>query len=122
MRGGSYAILMAFHHSATKTLSKAQICQLAQPYCDEEMEANFHAGRMHGAWSSHKTLCTHNFLAKEGDNRRYVPNVGFRSNGPVRLTLTRDGEQFTEAMLRKFHGGAVKGETIGGSAPNRQSI
>jgi hypothetical protein len=112
MRGGSYAILMAFHHSATKTLSKAQICQLAQPYCDEEMEANFHAGRMHGAWSSHKTLCTHNLLTKEGDNRRYVPNVGFRSNGPARLTLTRDGEQFTEAMLRKFHGGAVKGETI----------
>ena len=102
MRGGAYAILMAFHHSNTKTLSKDQVCQLAQEYCDEDMEANFHAGRMHGAWSSNETLSKHNLLAKEGNNRHYVAGVGFRSNGPARLTLTRDGEKFVEAMLRKF--------------------
>jgi hypothetical protein len=35
MRGGAYAILMAFHHSQTKTMTKAQICAAAQKFCDE---------------------------------------------------------------------------------------
>lgn len=97
---------MAFHHSSTKSLSKTQICQLAQPYCDEDMDGDFHAGRMHGAWAANKTLLKHHLLTTEGNNRQYIHGVGFRSNGCASFTLTRDGERFTEAMLRKFGGGA----------------
>ncbi|KAI2494278.1 crossover junction endonuclease MUS81 [Fragilaria crotonensis] len=111
MRGGAYAILMAFHHSSTKTLSKPQICQLAQPYCDEDMDADFHAGRMHGAWAANKTLLKHHLLTTEGNNRQYIHGVGFRSNGCASFTLTSDGEQFTEAMLRKFGGRTQRGAT-----------
>ena len=108
MRGGAYASLMAFYYSTTKTLSKGEICLLAQPYCDEDMDGNFHAGRMYGAWAAHKTLLTHNLLVAEGNNCRYVHGVGFRSNGSTRFTLTRDGEMFTEAMIRKFDGGVAR--------------
>jgi ERCC4-type nuclease len=116
MRGGAYAILMAFYHSSTKTLSKPQICQLAQPYCDEDMDGDFHAGRMHGAWAANKTLLKHHLLTTEGNNRQYIHGVGFRSNGCAAFTLTRDGEQFTDAMLRKFGGATQQGATARSSS------
>ena len=101
-RGGAYAILMAFHHSQTKTLTKDQICRAAQPYCDEDMRENYLAGRTYGAWKSKDTLARHHLLMKEGGRARYVHGVGFRRNEPDSYTLTRDGESFIEAMLRKF--------------------
>jgi hypothetical protein len=56
MRGGAYAILMAFHFSQAKALTKAQLCTAAQEYCDEEMEPNFGAGRCYGHGVAKKTL------------------------------------------------------------------
>jgi hypothetical protein len=101
-RGGAYAILMAFHHSQTSTLTKDQICNAAQPFCDEDMRENYFAGRSYGAWASNKTLLNHGLLTKGGGTNRYIEGVGFRRNGPDSYTLTRDGEKFIEVMLRKF--------------------
>jgi hypothetical protein len=115
-RSGSYAILMAFHHSTIKTLSKDEICLKAQPFCDTDMEPNFHAGRMHGAWSSNKTLLKHGLINQTGGGAQYVDGVGFRGQKSS-YTLTRDGEQFIECMLRKFPQGATGGAAARAAAP-----
>ena len=54
-RGGAYAILLAFYVSPhNQVLTKDQICELAQPFCDEEMEGNWHAGRAYGAFAGNQ--------------------------------------------------------------------
>lgn len=93
---------MAFHQSTTKTLGKKDICRLAQPHCDNEMEGNYHAGRMYGAWKSIDTLVKHGLVSRPGRRATYVHGRGFRS-APESFTLTRDGEMFIDAMLAKFN-------------------
>jgi len=96
IRGGAYAILMTFQYSQTDILRKAQICSEGQKFCDEQMDANFHAGRMHGAWSSMKTLKTRHLVNDQG-NIRYTGN-GFRDS-PHSFSLTRDGKLFIQALF-----------------------
>jgi len=105
-RGGAYAILMAFHHSTIKNLSKDEICSRAQPFCDSDMRENFHAGRMHGAWKSKDTLLSHGLINQTAGGAHYVNGVGFRGQKHS-YTLTSDGEKFIEALLRKFPQGAT---------------
>ena len=100
MRGGSYAILMAFHYSETKTMTQKQICTAAQNFCDEEMEPNFYSGRSYGAWSSKKTLVKHG-LMKESRSTQ-MGRKGHMCNGLFEYTLTENGELFVEAVLQKF--------------------
>lgn len=47
VRGGAFAILMAFHQAGDQrhSMTKDQICRAAQPFCDEAMDANWHAGK-----------------------------------------------------------------------------
>ena len=102
-RGGSYAILLAFHLSPVKTLTKDQIIQAAQPYCDEEMRENFHTGRTHGAWSANKTLINNGLLVVQRGGAAYSAAAGgFRSLGANSYTLTQDGINFIAAMLEKY--------------------
>ena len=118
-RGGAYAILMAFHYSQSKTLTQDQICRAAQPYCDEAMLPNFHAGRPHGAWSAKKTLVRHGILIENGAQRTFVQGRGFRTNGPAFYTLTHpDGTTFIQAMLEKFpqDAGAAPGANFAAAA------
>ena len=89
--GGSYAILMAFHHSQTKTLTRTEICRLGQNHCNEPMETNFLQGIMHAGISSLSTLSSHKLILTQ---REHLKESTY--------TLTRDGEQFTEALLAKF--------------------
>lgn len=96
IRGGAFAILMAFHHSQTDVLLKRQIIAEGQKFCDEQMEANYMAGRPHGAWSGIKTLKEHNFITEEGKAQR--TDRGWRS-APHKFTLTRDGKMFIDALL-----------------------
>ncbi len=100
MRGGSYAILMAFHFSETKTMTQKQICTAAQNFCDEEMEPNFYSGRSYGAWSSKKTLVKHG-LIKESRTTQ-MGRQGKVCNGVFEYALTDNGKLFLEALLRKF--------------------
>lgn len=100
MRGGSYAILMAFHFSQTKTMTQKQICIAAQQFCDEEMEPNFYSGRSYGAWSSKKTLVKHG-LIKESRTTQ-MGRQGQVCNGVFEYTLTDNGELFLEALFQKF--------------------
>jgi hypothetical protein len=105
-RGGAYAILLAFHHSAKQTLTKDQICRAAQPFCDEPMKESFHDGRYFGAWKSKDTLVKHGLLTQ--NNSRQFGERGWRSNGVWTWTLNDNGRQFIQALLRKFPQGAQK--------------
>jgi len=100
-RGGAYAILLAFYVSPhNQVLTKDQICEIAQPFCDEEMEANYFAGRSRGAWSANKTLISHDLLHAQrtvGYNERAG---GIRAE-KSRYSLTPNGRQFLEALLQK---------------------
>jgi ERCC4-type nuclease len=100
MRGGSYSILIAFHFSETKTMTKSQLCTAAQNFCDEEMEPNFYSGRSYGAWSSKKTLIKHG-LIKECRSMQ-MGRKGHMCNGVFEYTLTENGVLFNEALLKKF--------------------
>ncbi len=100
MRGGAYALLLAFHFSENKTMTKAQLSAAAQEYCDEEMEPNFHAGRSYGAWSSKQTLISHG-LIQESRTTQMGPK-GRICNGVFIYSLTSNGKLFTEALLQKF--------------------
>ena len=96
IRGGAFAILMAFHHSLTDVLTKSQICKEAQRYCDEQMEANYMAGRTYGAWKAIDTLKSHSFVTEQ--SFRSVSGGRWR-DAPHKYTLTRDGKLFIEALL-----------------------
>ena len=96
IRGGAYAILMAFHYSQTEVLRKNQICQEAQQFCDEQMESNYHAGRMYGAWKAIDTLKSHHLVTEQGFATH--TGGGFRDR-PHEYTLTRDGKLFIAALL-----------------------
>ena len=100
MRGGSYSILIAFHFSQTKTMTKSQLCTAAQNFCDEEMEPNFYSGRSYGAWSSKKTLVKHG-LIKESRSMQ-MGRKGHMCNGVFEYTLTENGVLFNQALLKKF--------------------
>ena len=103
-RGGAYAILMAFHTTAydDQLLTKEDICRLAQPYCDTEMEANFMAGRSRGAWSSIKTLEDHDLIMVQKRRVEYNGNAGgFRSLGSNSYMLTANGKLFIQALFQR---------------------
>jgi hypothetical protein len=102
-RGGAFAILMAFYTSShEQVLSKEQICTLAQPFCDTDMEANFMAGRARGAWSSIKTLVDHDLIMVQKRRVQYDGNAnGFRSLGCNSYMLTPNGKLFIQAFLQR---------------------
>jgi len=99
-RGGAMAILLAFHVSPRDVLSKSDICRIGQQFCDDIMEANFHQGRLHGAWSANKTLVKHGLMQANGTARYDANAGGFRSQGAWSYCLTRNGRQFLEALLQ----------------------
>ena len=103
-RGGAFAILMAFHTAAYEgqVLTKGDICRLAQPYCDTEMEANFMGGRARGAWSSMKTLEDHDLITVQKRHVHYDGNAGgFRSLGSNSFMLTANGKLFIQALFQR---------------------
>ena len=100
-RGGAYAIMMAFYVSGRDTMTKDQICTLAQPHCDEQMEANFHQGRMYGAWKSKDTLIRHDFLTEHKQGVQYT-NQGFRSNGKNLYQMSPPGKKAMQQMIQKW--------------------
>ncbi|KAL7545135.1 hypothetical protein ACHAWF_008489 [Thalassiosira exigua] len=111
IRGGAFAILMAFHYSQTDVLRKAQICKEAQKFCDEAMEANYMAGRPRGAWSGNKTLQDHHLLTER--NFRTFGSGGFRDR-PHEYTLTRDGKLFVEALFANRPGAVAAASNAAG--------
>ena len=98
---GGYAILLAFHFSGRDSLTIDQICSMAQPYCRDEMRANYHAGRMYGAWKSKDTLVRHGLITEHKAGARWTGG-GFRSNGKNTYSISADGKRAIQQMLQKW--------------------
>lgn len=98
-RGGAFAILMAFHVSDNKVLTKDQLCDTGQAFCDEAMRENFHAGLLRGAWAANKTLVRHNLITAHRSVGYSERAGGLRSTGPSTFALTENGKRFIEALL-----------------------
>ena len=104
IRGGAFAVLMAFHvcGKERQSMTKDQIIRAAQPFCDEAMEGNFNAGRPIGAWKGNQTLINHGLLHIQKARVAYNERAGgLRAMGKNSYTLTREGEQFIEALLKR---------------------
>ena len=115
VRGGAFAILMAFHLSQRTTMTKDQIIEAGQRFCDEQMEDNFHAGRMYGAWKANATLKRHG-LIHVNSTVAYREGRGLRAQGKFTYELTRDGERFIEALLDRHPGIRREAESARGTA------
>lgn len=99
IRGGAFAILMAFHSAGDRhSMTQDQICRAAQPFCDEAMEANWNAGRPYGALKSKDTLIKHGLLGANKGKASYTGR-GWRSEKNSYF-LTREGELFIEALFK----------------------
>jgi hypothetical protein len=98
-RGGAFAILMAFHVSQSKVLTKQQIIATGQHFCDEQMEENFHAGRPRGAWAGNTQLQNHGLITVQKNVTYNERAGGLRNNGVHRYTLTPNGQLFIDALL-----------------------
>jgi len=83
VRGGAFAILMAF---------------------DDQMRENFHAGRTYGAWKGNETLKKHG-LIRVNSTEEYREGRGFRAQGKFTYDLREDGKLFTEALLDRHPAG-----------------
>ena len=121
-RGGSYAILMAFHVNAPNgVLTKAQICQLAQPFCNDPMDSDFRAGRVHNyGWQSHKGLIEKGLLHKVGGGAHYGANGWRAAAGQYRLS--HEAKAVIQAMIEKYgDGGYGGGGSFRGSCHGRSS-
>jgi ERCC4-type nuclease len=103
-RSGAHAILMAFHHGSIEaTVTRERICQTVRDLdlCDEPMDANFHQGRMYGAWKAKDTLIKHGFLLEYKAGARYTDR-GFRSNGAHTYSITESGKKAIRYLLKKW--------------------
>lgn len=100
LRGGAFAILMAFYCSQSSRMTKRQIIAAGQQFCDEAMEDNYLAGRPYGAFQGHVTLERHGLI------RGNKPYYEFQARGTLRqvnndawFDITRNGELFIEALF-----------------------
>ncbi|KAG7347817.1 ERCC4 domain containing protein [Nitzschia inconspicua] len=103
-RSGAHAILMAFHHGNIEaTVTREQICETVRHLnlCDEVMEANYHQGRMYGAWKAKDTLIKHGFLLEYSAGVSYTSR-GFRSNGMHTYSITERGKRAIQYLLNKW--------------------
>jgi hypothetical protein len=121
IRGGAFAILMAFHLSQRTVLTKEQIIASGQRFCDEEMDANWHNGRPHGAWSGNTTLKKHG-LINVNNRVAFREGVGLRAQGKSTYELTRDGEKFIEALLDRHPHIRQEVEVCRAAAPQQSPL
>ena len=119
IRSGAFGILMAFHHSQSSVLEMNTICEEAQRFCDDQMDSNFHKGRMYGAWASMKTLTSHHLVSDSGFSSGYLSGRILRDH-PHDFSLTKEGELFIKALLtNRPEAAAAAGQVIGlGSRPS----
>ena len=122
-RGGSYAILMAFHQNpAAPCLTKDQICRAAQDYCNDQMELNFltaggKAAMMKQGWKAIDTLDKHQLVTRDAAPLDFTAHRA-KKTGKDLFRLTAQGRAFIPLMLQKFGGGSGGGggASGGGSA------
>jgi hypothetical protein len=100
VKSGAFAILMALHVSEKDVMTKAEICRVGQPFCDEPMDANYLQGRPYAGWSSITTLTKHQLVLRSSSVVYRHAVGGLRTEGPHSFSLTNQGRTFIQALLQ----------------------
>jgi hypothetical protein len=100
VKSGAFAILMALHVSGKDVMTKAEICRVGQPFCDEPMDANYLQGRPYAGWSSIATLTKHQLVLRSSSVVYRHAVGGLRTEGPHSFSLTNQGRTFIQALLQ----------------------
>ena len=69
LRSGPYALLLALSsvpEDSLQSLTKAQVIELAQPYCDSSFTVPSEAGKFYTAWNSMTTLVNKDLVQERG--------------------------------------------------------
>lgn len=69
LRSGPYALLLALSsvpEDSLQSLTKAQVIELAQPYCDSSFTVPSEAGKFYTAWNSMTTLVNKDLVQEKG--------------------------------------------------------
>ncbi|CCE63245.1 hypothetical protein TPHA_0E01510 [Tetrapisispora phaffii CBS 4417] len=85
-RSGGYAILLALLESGAteKGLTKDDIIEIAQKYCNNSMLPNYTTKELHGSWSSITSLRNNYLILEEGR--------------PKRFSLTEEGHELAKTL------------------------
>lgn len=76
-RSGGYALLVALHRAGNDMLTKEQLIDMAQSYCDSSFTAPSDPSKHYTAWASMKTLTEKNLVYCQGRPKRYcLTDVG----------------------------------------------
>ena len=103
LRSGPYALIVALSsmpEESLQSLSKKELVDLAQPYCDSSFTVPSESGKFYTAWNSMTTLVNKDLVQEKGRPLR-------------RYALTEDGWE----VARRIN--AVRAGEIGGNATKR---
>ncbi|EGW30294.1 uncharacterized protein SPAPADRAFT_157116 [Spathaspora passalidarum NRRL Y-27907] len=86
-RSGGYAILIALYHhdKANRGLSKDSVIEYAAKHCDKSFTSNAAASDFYSAWTSVKTLITHDLVSCTG-------------RSPKLYFLTEEGKELAQKL------------------------
>ncbi|KAL9118854.1 MAG: hypothetical protein Q9187_004590 [Circinaria calcarea] len=122
LRSGPYAIILALATLAEDSsdgITKAQLIELAQPYCDSSFAAPSDPGKFYTAWNSHKTLLDKNLIFTWGrplkkytlteEGWEVAKRIKNTTNGSLNSLGTSDAQDSTQVTrqedeLRGMHG------------------
>ncbi|CAG8124290.1 unnamed protein product [Penicillium salamii] len=110
LRSGPYAILLGLgtqSENASQGMTKAQLIEVAQPYCDSSFTAPPDPTKFYTAWNSMKTLVQKDYVCEHGRPlRRYL--------------LSEEGWEVAK-RLQKTLPGAAQNTTSGPSTESQQT-
>lgn len=123
LKSGAYALIMALgelDQEGTQTLSKAQLIEKAQPYCDSSFTTPSDPTKFYTAWKSMQTLETKELVCTRGHpTKKYcLSDDGWEV--ALRMRRTQEGEQRQrQEAVRK--GNSIPNVTLASTsnAPNR---
>ncbi|KAL9045036.1 MAG: hypothetical protein Q9214_001872, partial [Letrouitia sp. 1 TL-2023] len=100
LRSGAYALIIALSNiSENECLSKQQLLELAQPYCDSSFAAPKDSTSFYTAWNSMKTLVDKDFVKEStGSRRRYsLTDEGWEIAERIKQTVESHDKNFQES-------------------------
>lgn len=104
LRSGPYALLLALSsmpEDSLQSLTKAQVIELAQPYCDSSFTVPSESGKFYTAWNSMTTLVNKDLVQEKGRPLR-------------KYTLSEEGWEVARIM-RAAEGHESREKAAGGS-------
>lgn len=111
LRSGPYALLLGLAtmgENATQSMTKAQLIEVAQPYCDSSFTAPTDPTKFYTAWNSMKTLVQKDLVYEHGRPLR-------------KYALSEDGWEVAKRIQKTLPGFSENTAPFGGSSGTQPS-